>query len=962
MDKKYAAFLCYSHAADAALSAAVRDALQQLAKPWHRRRALRVFRDDSSLAANEALWPSIQAAMDTSRYFILLASPEAAASPWVAREISYWLDHNPPGTLLIAVTSGELHWDAARQDFDRERTTCIPDVLFGRRTEEPRWVDLRGLPADQLTLRNTAFRDRMAELAAPLHNLAKDDLIGADIRQHRRTQRLVRATIATLATLVVMAGIGAAVAVDRTRAANELRVVAREQEELAEKQRARAEQGLRDALVRQLLAEADLLTRTDVPVDAAEYPAAIRLSLAARELRDDEQVRASLLGYTASSDIRATLVGHTNAVRGIAYSPDGSILVTGGFDHTVRLWDLRSPDRPRPLGEPLTAHTGLILDVQYSPDGRLFATADVDGRVILWDARDPTRPVPLGDPLTAHTGPVSAALFAPTQPLLATAGLDGQVILWDVSEPARPKRIGEPLVHDDEIWTAAFSPDGRRLAIGGRDAELLLWDLENRESVTRLPTADTDDGPIRAVAFHPEGHLIAVGGFRSAVEVWDVTDPSATSPVTSTPMTEWVYTLTFSPAGQLAVGGAMPTLSIFTINLTFRSMNAIAQWPESFDSSIERLRFSPDGETIAVGSGNGYVSLRMVDSPYPRLSTIDATAVALFPDGRTLAVIDVDTFTRWDISDPHQPRQLTEPYRLPTYVDGAAVSPDGRILATRSSSDDPLVRLWDISDPATVTRRGLALAAGPKAALSFSPDGRLLATASEEAGLGLWDITNPDDPRGVRLSADNEPVRSAAFSPDGRFLVMGSGFSRVVMWDVSDPGHPRMAGRPLTHHVAPVDAVAFSPDGSRLATGDEAGLIALWDVTDPTRPTLLGRTPVRLTDPSITMLAFSPDGRVVIAAHSFEVSLWEVSYPPRPVRVGRLPAWGQIAVAADNRTLAVSGGLGHTHLWDYSRVTDLRANLVEHACAVAGRGLTEREWAELLPTIPYRDTCPAATG
>lgn len=84
------AFLSYSHAADAGLSMALRDALQQLSKSWHKPRALRVFRDNSSLAATEALWPSVQAAMDASRYFILLASPEAAASPWVAREVSYW--------------------------------------------------------------------------------------------------------------------------------------------------------------------------------------------------------------------------------------------------------------------------------------------------------------------------------------------------------------------------------------------------------------------------------------------------------------------------------------------------------------------------------------------------------------------------------------------------------------------------------------------------------------------------------------------------------------------------------------------------------------------------------------------------------------------------------------------------------------------------------------------------------
>ena len=76
----YDAFVSYSHAKDKAIAAALQSAIQKLGKPWYRRRALRVFRDDTSLSATPHLWPSIEAALDQSRYFLLLASPEAAAS------------------------------------------------------------------------------------------------------------------------------------------------------------------------------------------------------------------------------------------------------------------------------------------------------------------------------------------------------------------------------------------------------------------------------------------------------------------------------------------------------------------------------------------------------------------------------------------------------------------------------------------------------------------------------------------------------------------------------------------------------------------------------------------------------------------------------------------------------------------------------------------------------------------
>src|SRR5579863_5094100 len=79
----YDAFISYSHAKDKALAAALQSAMQRLGKPWYRRRALRLFRDDTSLTATPHLWPDIEKALGRSRFLILLASPEAAASPWV---------------------------------------------------------------------------------------------------------------------------------------------------------------------------------------------------------------------------------------------------------------------------------------------------------------------------------------------------------------------------------------------------------------------------------------------------------------------------------------------------------------------------------------------------------------------------------------------------------------------------------------------------------------------------------------------------------------------------------------------------------------------------------------------------------------------------------------------------------------------------------------------------------------
>lgn len=90
----YNAFISYSHTADATLAAALQSALHRFAKPWYKLRALHIFRDQTNLAVNPALWSSIRDALDQSLFFILLASTEAAASPWVAKEVEYWIGRN----------------------------------------------------------------------------------------------------------------------------------------------------------------------------------------------------------------------------------------------------------------------------------------------------------------------------------------------------------------------------------------------------------------------------------------------------------------------------------------------------------------------------------------------------------------------------------------------------------------------------------------------------------------------------------------------------------------------------------------------------------------------------------------------------------------------------------------------------------------------------------------------------
>ncbi|MBL9126235.1 MAG: TIR domain-containing protein, partial [Verrucomicrobiales bacterium] len=126
---QYDAFISYSRGADGRTAAQLQRALHRIATPWYRLRGMRVFRDETDLTVSPEGWPSIQRALDQSRFLVLLASTRAAQAPWVAKEVEHWLQGHPPDTVMIAITDGDIAWDPDANDFDWGRTTSLPKAL-----------------------------------------------------------------------------------------------------------------------------------------------------------------------------------------------------------------------------------------------------------------------------------------------------------------------------------------------------------------------------------------------------------------------------------------------------------------------------------------------------------------------------------------------------------------------------------------------------------------------------------------------------------------------------------------------------------------------------------------------------------------------------------------------------------------------------------------------------------------
>src|SRR5262245_22612905 len=191
------AFLSYSQAADSRFAPFLQGAVQRFARPWYRLRTVHIFRDATGLTLTPELWPDIERGLNASRTFILLASPEAAQSQWVRQEIAHWLALKR-GLPLLVLTGGEIHWNRESNDFDWDRSAALPRLLAGVFASEPRYLDAKDLKADDLSPRHPKILTAAAEIYARLTNRPLDEVIGEDVRQHRRNWWMAALALAAI--------------------------------------------------------------------------------------------------------------------------------------------------------------------------------------------------------------------------------------------------------------------------------------------------------------------------------------------------------------------------------------------------------------------------------------------------------------------------------------------------------------------------------------------------------------------------------------------------------------------------------------------------------------------------------------------------------------------------------------------------------------------------------------------
>jgi WD40 repeat protein/DNA-binding SARP family transcriptional activator len=833
---------------------------------------------------------------------------EALLQRW--KRLVDWLEEDVQGRLVHRhLTLAATEWDAAGRE---------PSMLYrgGRLTAALDWSNEHPPDLNQL---ERGFLDESQAASV------------REANRHRRTNRRLRALLVVAVMLLALSALAAAFALEK-------RGQARREATAAVAQRVGAQ-----ALVDPSLDRSLLLAREGMRLD------------------DSEATRSNLLGalLRIPNAIGVFHVG-SNRVLDEALSPDGRTLAIRGDDGNIAFFDTPTLRRS---GDALSGNSdigswaglgGPLHALAFTPDGRTLAVGGTTGggpasaTLDLVGARTHVSKTPRSTSSGAFTADVA---FAPDGSTVATGGVGSKGNSLAEAIVVRRTRTGRAMARTRPIRGArlgGYTQDGRsllvavdgagsrlydahtlrlarrfdvggvpavsstsdRAAFGQTDGTVILLDLRSGKTTTLSGRAS---GSINAVSFSHDGHTLASADEDGSVSVWNVR--TGVLRETLHGHSAAAQAVVFSSDGRtLYTAGYDGSVIVWDLGGARRLAEPFRYTSETADTAT-RSAVDANGSLFAVSPAPDRVTLRSARTRTPIGRPLRGPVgyvrdVAFSPDRKLIAAAGVRHTVIWDTAT----RKIVKVF--PGGAHGAtAVSftPDSRNVAI--ARYDTIVALYDLR---TGRQTGKLVGYSRITDLDFSPDGKLLATATHGAdgSVFVWDIARQSiisDITGARTSYD--PSYAVRFSPkDGKLVAVGDRLGRVKFWRL-DPTHrfqgawaPRQVGPELTGHNRGVDSLDFQPDGSTLVTVSGDGRLRLWDVA--TRKLIGAPLPAANTGGSVH---FFPDGKNVLGVF----------------------------------------GSGTGIVWSVDP-----AAWAAKACSIAHRNLTPSEWTTFLGHRRYRNVCP----
>ncbi len=847
-EPEYDAFISYSRALDGMLAPALHRGVQRFAKPWHRVRSSRVFLDDGSLSED---------ALGRSRWLILMASPEAAASERVNRELRWWLEHRSAQQILVVLTSGEY-------------SRSVPAFVRTALGEDPRWVDLRWLrSAEHVDDSNPRLRSCVADIASVVRGVSKDDLVGEHVRQHRRSLRLARGAVVALVAVVLVAGL------------------------VAVGQRDSAVAQARTATARGLASAAVANLRTDLALSQA-------LAAEAYRVEPNVQTRAALFSSLTASPQLDRYVQVGGQVSALAASADGKVAVAGTEDGRVVRLDLASGRRAEQKvgARPVTA-------VAASSDGGVIGAFSA-GSALRWEAgsgatQQFSPPEDLKDGLVAvsPSGRFTAVYSAVTANTDDKGWTRGHRIVQDGRTGKRAERdettfplVALRLPSDEVLLEVSFSDwvrrapstldatavaEGNVVPAGGfwaglsANGDYFGYSMEGMSKVwhTTQPSFgfETQDFLLRAGRGNPSAVAITNNGARMAVAdtgsiyVYDTTGPDTGERVRLEGTSE-TSLVEFLGDNSHLVSASREGLVLWDLARNTRIGSELATrvplscraCPAPQISSSHGKFAVAAGSGVAVGSSSESVSAPSRFSPVVWNAAGDKVFVVTSPEG---------IGETWDVRDGLRRTVRWKGDVLGESVLAMAVAPgDQRLIAVNELGDVQVFEGPELASARTISLgRDLNQRGGPLAAVS--------ADAATAAVVTPDSVVLVDTVTGARRDLPGGTASAVVFTSDS--LVVQRAAS-IEVWDAAGASMRRTMPRDLSY----LPGIAANP-GTTLVTQLRRDYVLV--LTDVVSGEVIGQVPVAGERERFGRvgMAFAGERTVVTAMSDLPLFQWDLA-------------------------------------------------------------------------------------
>jgi WD40 repeat protein len=313
---------------------------------------------------------------------------------------------------------------------------------------------------------------------------------------------------------------------------------------------------------------------------------------------------------------RFTQNGHNEQLEAMAYSPDGSLLVTSDLNGVLLLWDTQTAEVIGRYNNAVGSHLDAVKDLAFLPDGSQFVTASEDMTVGIWDVADDDRIVMKLE--GAHTNGLHAVAVAPDGDLLLTGDGNGRVVLWDLTTGEVRQTLSDGASdtgHTRDVMSLTFNADGSLALSGSVDRRMILWDVASGEPLQTY----SHGGRILGGGFSADETRVYSGGNDDTLAVWDRASGTEIERISigQDGQERYTSTVTFHQANEFALVGRVDGSAVLIDLVPLRT---IARYEANASvgnaNQITSAAFRPDGLAASIGARNRVVlELRTLTLP-----------------------------------------------------------------------------------------------------------------------------------------------------------------------------------------------------------------------------------------------------------------------------------------------------------------------------------------------------------